>query len=129
MTEHQIQSAFIEWVRLAEKQDERLELLFAVPNGGKRDVVTAVKLKKEGVKPGIFDVMFPYSTAAYNGLAIEFKTPGGRLSKEQRRFMALLIKYGWRVEICTDVAQAINIVKNYLGSVMVRMTYVSLENK
>ncbi len=127
MTEHQIQSAFIEWVRLAEKQDERLQLLFAVPNGGKRNLITAVKLKKEGVKPGIPDIMFPLKTEAFNGLSIEFKKPKtGRKTKEQSDYMDLLVRYGWCAVVCTDAAQAINIVKNYLGTVLVPMTYVSL---
>lgn len=127
MTEHQIQSAFIDWVRLAEKQDERLRLLFAVPNGGKREKITAAILKKEGVKAGVPDIIFPLKTDAFHGLAIEFKKPlTGRASDAQADYMALLIKYGWCAVVCTDAEQAIKVVKNYLGSVMVRMSYVSI---
>lgn len=127
MTEHQIQSAFIEWVRLAEKQDERLKLLFAIPNGGRRDIITAALLKKEGVRPGVPDIFFPFKTEAYNGLAIEFKKPKvGRPSKEQSEYIDLLIKHGWRVEICTDAQQAIEVVKKYLRTVVVRMEYIPL---
>lgn len=127
ISEHQIQSAFIEWVRIAEKQDERLKLLFAVPNGRKREKVTAAILKKEGVRAGVLDIFLPLRTDAFNGLAIEFKNPlTGKVSKEQRDFSALLVKYGWRVEICTDAEQAIKITKNYLDSIMVRMSYVPI---
>ena len=127
MTEHQIQSAFVEWVRLAEQQDERLKLLFAVPNGGKRNLITAIKLKKEGVKAGIPDIVFPLKTEAFNGLAIEFKKPKtGRKTKEQSDYMDLLVKYGWCAVVCTDAEEAIRVVKNYLGTVLVRMTYVPI---
>jgi len=130
MTEHQIQSAFIEWVRYAEKQDDRLSLIFAVPNGGKRSPITGAIMKREGVKAGVPDIIFPLKTDAFNGLAIEFKTPKkGRTSDAQVDYMALLVKYGWRVVKCTDAEAAINIVKDYLGSVLVRMKYISLENK
>jgi hypothetical protein len=129
MTEHQIQSAFIEWVRLAEQQDERLKLLFAVPNGGKRNLITAMKLKKEGVKAGIPDIMFPLKTEAFNGLGIEFKKPKtGRKTKVQSDYMDLLVKYGWCVVVCTDAEEAIRVVKNYLGTVLVRMTYIPIVN-
>jgi hypothetical protein len=131
MTEHQIQSAFIDWVRLAEKQDDRLSLLFAVPNGGKRDGFAAFNLKKEGVKAGVPDIIFPLKTDAFNGLAIEFKRPkNSRTSEAQKDYMALLEKYGWCVvKKCTDAETAIRIVKDYLGSVLVRVSYISLENK
>jgi hypothetical protein len=131
MTEHQIQSAFIEWARLAEKQDERLELLFAVPNGGKRNIITAMKLKKEGVKAGVLDIFLPVKTQEYDGLIIEFKRPKtGKISQEQLRFMGLLNQYSnWKIVICTSAEDAIQEVKNYLGSVLLRMTFVNIENK
>jgi hypothetical protein len=116
MTEHQIQSAFIQWVRLAEKQDGRLSLLFAVPNGGQRNIVTAVKLKREGVKPGVPDIMFPLVTEWGNGLAIEFKKPKtGRVSEDQIGYIELLKEQKWLVKVCSDADSAVQAVKNYLS--------------
>ena len=116
MTEHQIQSAFIQWVRLAEKQDERLSLLFAVPNGGQRNLITAVKLKREGVKRGVPDIMFPLVTEFANGLAIEFKRPKtGRVSSDQNDYIELLKKQEWIVVICTSADSAVQAVKHYLS--------------
>jgi hypothetical protein len=117
MSEHQIQSAFIEWVRLAEKQDERLELLFAVPNGGKRNPITGYLLKKEGVKKGVPDIVLPVKNSIYCGLMIEFKEPTkGIASGAQLRYSKLVTKYGWYYKICTDAEVAINAVKHYLAS-------------
>jgi hypothetical protein len=85
------------------------------------------EIKKEGVKAGIPDIFFPLKTEVFNGLAIEFKKPKtGRKTKEQSEFMNLLKKYGWCAVVCTDAEEAIRLVKDYLGAVLVRMTYIPL---
>jgi hypothetical protein len=48
-------------------------LCFAVPNGGKRGVVTASIMKAEGVKSGVADVLLLVPNGLFNGLCIEFK--------------------------------------------------------
>lgn len=113
--EHDIQSAFIEWVRLAEKTDWRLQLLFAVPNGGHRNVVTAVKLKREGVRAGVPDIMLPVACGPFLGLAIEFKRPKKPTTDEQDGYIDRLIDAGWMVVVCTEADAAIRTVKDYLG--------------
>ena len=116
MTEHQIQATFIKWVRVAQKKDERLKLLFAVPNGGNRDIVTATILKREGVIPGVPDIIFPLANKHFSGLAIEFKEPNsGRFSEAQSIYIDLLQKYsGWMFIVCVDAEDAIGIVSRYL---------------
>ncbi len=116
VTEHQIQLAFINWVSVARRGDWRLQLLFAVPNGGKRSKVTAAMLKMEGALPGVCDILLPYPSAGFCGLAIEFKRPKtGRLSSHQSDYIDLLTRAGWFVVICTGALEAIDIVKNYLN--------------
>lgn len=59
-------------------------LVFAVPNGERRDAKTGAKLKGQGVLAGAPDLVF-----AHNGVIafIEVKKPsGGRLSPAQKRF-------------------------------------------
>ena len=50
--EHREQAALFEWARYAGGRYPELALLFAVPNGGRRDAVTGARLKSEGVKAG-----------------------------------------------------------------------------
>lgn len=49
MTEHDIQTAFMEYVRVRANQVPELKWLHAIPNGGARNVVVARKMKAEGV--------------------------------------------------------------------------------
>ncbi len=115
VTEHQIQCGFIRWVRLASKNDWRLRLLFAVPNGGKRNSLIALKLKKEGTLPGVCDIIFPYPSGGFCGLAIEFKKPKtGKLSENQASYISLLTHAGWLVEVLTDTEIAVQKVQEYL---------------
>lgn len=61
-------------------------LFFAVPNGGSRHLLEAVKLKRMGTRPGVADLSFvlPGGRAAF----IELKAPKGRQSPEQKAFEA-----------------------------------------
>lgn len=117
LSESAIQRAFIDWCHAAEGTDWRLRLLFAVPNGGKRAIKTAVTLAAEGLRPGVCDVLLPCPCGPFAGLAIEFKSKNGVTSDEQDRFIADLQRAGWRVEVCRSTLAAIDIVKNYLAVV------------
>jgi hypothetical protein len=55
------------------------------PNGGKRSKVTAAKLKKMGVRPGVADLVFFNKELR---LAAEIKTLDGVQSKNQKSFQA-----------------------------------------
>jgi hypothetical protein len=113
-SEHQIQSGFFQWVRLAEKTDWRLKLLFAVPNGGLRSAKTAGMLWAEGVRAGVPDIMFPFPAGPFCGLAIEFKRPRKTTSEAQDEYIDLLINAGWMAVICTDAEAAVRTVQDYL---------------
>lgn len=115
LSESAIQRAFIDWCNAAEGTDWRLRLLFAVPNGGKRAIKTAITLQAEGLRKGVCDVMLPFPNGGHAGLAIEFKSKRGVLSDDQKIYIADLVRGGWRVEVCRSSLAAIAIVKDYLG--------------
>lgn len=114
-SEHDIQSTFFSWVRVAEKVYPVLGLMHAVPNAGKRGYKTAAMLIAEGLRKGVPDIMFPVARRGFTGLAIEFKKPGGKLSTEQKEYIEKLVKENWLVAVETDAEAAIKMVKNYLG--------------
>lgn len=114
MTEHQIQTLFFEILKLNEKKYPSLKFVFAVPNGGHRHVAVATKLKREGVKRGVFDVLFFHRTKDYSGLAIEFKAGKNKLTPEQKEFQSYLETQGIYTAVCYSVDQALDEIEKYL---------------
>ena len=53
--EHRLQCACVRWFRY--QYPHHASLLFAVPNGGRRDAVTGARLKAEGVVAGVADLL------------------------------------------------------------------------
>lgn len=83
-TEHQIQVRCIRWLKYA--MPTLYEVTFAVPNGGVRDELTVKKLKEEGQKNGVADLIMLKKTPEWGALCIEMKTPDGRQSKAQKEW-------------------------------------------
>jgi len=75
-TEHAHQTALFCWASSYISEYPELEWMFAIPNGGERNIAVAGRLRAEGVKSGISDVMLPCSRHNYHGLFIEMKKPG-----------------------------------------------------
>lgn len=113
MSEHDTQAAFFQWIGY--QKFKGIELMHAVPNGGERHAAVAGKLKAEGVKPGIPDVLWPVARGGFIGLAIEFKHGDGNPSKEQRIRITSLQKEGWCVSVCWDWEAAARFVTGYAG--------------
>ena len=90
-SESDLQQACIKWF---DYQYPRFkEMLFAVPNGGNRNLREAARLKKEGVRCGISDLILLISNLSYNCLCIEIKTEKGRQSESQKYWQNLTIMY------------------------------------
>ena len=101
-SEHSEQVGFINWFR---SQYPEI-LIFAIPNGEKRAISVAKRLKMEGVVRGVPDLFIP----AWN-LWIEMKrVSGGRLSTDQKQMISYLENIGHTVIIgkgATDASQHI----------------------
>ena len=82
-TEHQEQSALIQWARMHKHSGVRM--LYAIPNAAKRSVRLAAMMKSEGMMAGVPDLFLPYPVEPYHGLYIEMKRrKGGKVSDNQR---------------------------------------------
>lgn len=80
------QVAFLQWF---EAQFPGVRI-FHIPNGGRRHIGTARKMKREGVRSGVPDLYIP----AW-GLWVEMKRQkGGALSKDQRDWIDYLTGLG-----------------------------------
>ena len=67
------QCEVIKWAKLQSAAYPELERLMAIPNGGSRNKLEAYNLKKQGVRPGVPDLLLPVVTKKYPGLWIEMK--------------------------------------------------------
>lgn len=115
-SEHQLQAAVITWWRLAHRKYGLPEFsLFAIPNGGARDVITGALLKKEGVRKGVVDLMLAYPKAGAHGLFIEMKTGSNKPSDEQQEFIAFVEAQGYRASVHWATDSAIKAIEEYLA--------------
>lgn len=65
------QAALFRWAQFQSGKYPELDLMFHIPNGGKRGKAEAARFKAEGVKAGVPDIFFPKAKW------IETKRPGG----------------------------------------------------
>lgn len=94
-----------------------LALLHHVPNGGKRGKTEAARLKRMGVKPGVPDLCLPVARGGYHGLYVEMKRrDGGRVSSEQRAWLAALHAGGYCALVAEGHEQAIAAIRDYLAA-------------
>jgi hypothetical protein len=105
-SEHEEQSNFVSWFR--KKYPE--VLIFAIPNGGKRGIREATRLKCEGVVAGIPDLMIPEWK-----VFIEMKRIGGNLSAQQKEINRRLRIIDYRVFVCFGCNHAIDEIKLLTG--------------
>jgi hypothetical protein len=89
-----------------------------VPNGGQRNAVVGAKLKAQGVKRGVPDVLVfdaPIDKARYSyqcGLAIELKNgKAGRVSPEQKAWHNNLLGNDWRVDVCRSLDEVLAVLR------------------
>jgi len=113
-TEHDEQCAVIDWANAYAGRYPDLRWLHAIPNGGQRNVVIALKLQAEGVKSGVPDLFLPCPKKGYHGLYIEMKVKPNKTRPEQDEWLDALSDYGYRVEVCYSADEAIAALKNYI---------------
>ena len=111
--ESQIQQACISWVRL---EYPRL-IVYAIPNGGKRDAVTGAILKAEGVLAGVADIFVAKANKYHHGLYIEMKAPKGKQVSSQRAFERAVSLEGYQYSLCRSFDDFRAVIKTYLEDV------------
>lgn len=111
-SESQIQHDCLTWFRL---QYPKLALLmFAVPNGGRRDAKSGARMKCEGVIKGVSDLILLIPKKGYASLCIEMKTPKGVQSDNQKEWQREAEKYRNRYVVCHSLQEFMNEVNSYL---------------
>lgn len=114
-SEDEEQAAVIRWAELQMGRWPDLEWLYHIPNGGKRGKIEAARFKAMGVKAGVPDLCLPVPKGGYHGLYIEMKRrEGGKLSKDQRKWIDGLRENGYCVQRCDGHQEAVRVLGDYL---------------
>lgn len=93
------------------------ELMYHVPNGGHRVKAVASKLKAQGVKAGIPDLVLTMARGGFFGLYIEFKaTPpnDAAISANQHERIRKLNEQGYLAVVCRGHFDAMEQIRAYL---------------
>jgi hypothetical protein len=81
-----------------------------VPNGGKRDKISAAILKRMGTLAGASDLLLWHQG---NAFALELKAPGGRLSEAQLEFLARFNDAGGHAAVAEGIDRAIAVLESW----------------
>ena len=106
MSEDKIQAASFQW--LHNTYPLLRNLFFAVPNGGTRNIVEAMKLKATGTIPGIPDTILLYAGTC---IGFEFKAEKGVISDAQRKVHVTWMLNGYKVYIVRSFSEFQTIIK------------------
>lgn len=106
--ESTLQIACVRWFRY---QYPNL-IIYAVPNGGSRNVREAQCLKSEGVLAGVADlvVMLPQGKSLY----IEMKVKGNRQTENQKEFQKKAIALGHTYAVCYSFEEFQQVIENQI---------------
>lgn len=99
------------------RMPEVADLIYHVPNGGHRVKAVAAKLKAQGVKAGIPDLVLPMARGGYFGLYLELKaTPphDAAISDSQHERIRKLGDQGYLAVVCRGHFDAMEQLRAYL---------------
>ncbi len=117
-SEHDEQRDFFSWIAVL-PAGHPVKLAFAVPNGARTSISVAKRLKAEGLRAGVPDVVLPVARGDWHGLFIEFKRVGGHLSDVsavQAEWGMALMEQGFLVFTCFGFEEARTTVLDYLSN-------------
>ena len=110
--ESDMQAACVSWFRM--QYPNYASLLYAIPNGGKRGVITAVIMKREGVVSGMPDLCLAVPKHQYHGAYIEMKVSPNKPSDRQAEQMRALSQQGYYCKVVYSKEEFIKVVNEYL---------------
>ena len=83
---------------------------FAVPNGGKRNVREAARMKRMGVTAGVADIILLHNGKFF---ALELKALTGRISESQRAFLMAVDSAGGVCYVAYGIDEALRVLESW----------------
>jgi len=112
MTEQQLQKDIFKYFhnKYCLKNHNPRCKIFAVPNGGHRNILEAINLKATGVVSGVSDMIILLPNKC---LFIELKTEIGKQSENQKDFENVVNNLGFDYFVIRSLNEFINIIDTY----------------
>lgn len=107
-SEHKLQVALMDYLAIAGRRDLHW---FAIPNGEKRHIAVASRLKAEGVRSGSPDICFMLENGKVAWL--EMKAHKGQLSPNQKAFRDMAGRLGHQWGMARNIDEAIVLLSDW----------------
>lgn len=111
--ESDLQKSCVRW--FSHQYAQYRELLYAIPNGGYRNNIEAVRFKMEGVRAGVSDLCLAVKKGDFGALYIEMKSNQGRVSKLQKEWQEKAENAGNKCVVCRSLDEFMCIVNEYMS--------------
>lgn len=108
------QERVIAWSLAHSTSYPALKLLYHVPNGGKRNQAEAARLKKQGVKAGVPDLVLPVARDGFHGLYIEMKWDKNKTTGNQKWWLEQLQEQGYKTAVCYGADEVMDQIAAYM---------------
>lgn len=108
------QITLFSWAEFAKNKYPELDLMYHVPNEGKRSAAMGARLKAEGLKAGVPDVCLPTAHGGYIGLYIEMKVKPNKPTEQQKQWLRDLRGAGHFTAVCYSWEEAKNLIEEYI---------------
>lgn len=113
--EENLQRQCVQWYRTRHPK----RLIFHVPNGGRRKLLEAIRLKKAGVTRGVPDLIIPEPNKDFHGLCVELKVGKNKLTPEQEQMLVNLSSRGYKTEVIYSLEAFQNAVDLYFRNSLI----------
>jgi sulfur relay (sulfurtransferase) complex TusBCD TusD component (DsrE family) len=104
--EDDLQKACVKWFDLQFPKTKGL--LFHPANGGSRGLKEAVRLKAQGVRAGVADLVFLYNETA---TFIELKVGKNKQTDSQKEWQELVESHGFSYHVCRSLEEFMEIIR------------------
>ena len=108
------QITLFSWAEFAKNKYPELDLMYHVPNEGKRSAAMGARLNAEGLKAGVPDVCLPTAHGGYIGLYIEMKVKPNKPTEQQKQWLRDLRGAGHFTAVCYTWEEAKDLIEEYI---------------
>ena len=107
--ESDIQISCVKWFKI---QYPRY-IIFAVPNGGTRKKMEMIWMLREGILPGVADLVICGDRGKI--LFVEMKTKKGQQNPHQKEFQEKATKLGFQYNVCRSLEDFMQVVREWVN--------------